>query len=57
MFGGQGPTDLLPWLQYYSGRAPYGIDGPQSLAADDIALRSDDGKLTIVHGAKHRADK
>jgi hypothetical protein len=52
MFGDRGPTDLLPWLQFYARRQPFGVDGPESVSADEVVLRMVRGRLTLVPGGK-----
>jgi hypothetical protein len=49
-FGGSGPTDLLPWVLFYSRRQPFGVDGPQSVPRAHIVLRWFDGRLVAVPG-------
>jgi hypothetical protein len=49
-FGGSGPTDLLPWVLFYSRRQPFGVDGPQSVPRAHIVLRWYDGRLVTVPG-------
>jgi hypothetical protein len=51
-FGERGPTDLLPWLLFYSRRQPFGVDGPQSVPPDELLLRMVDGRLVAVPGAQ-----
>jgi 4-amino-4-deoxy-L-arabinose transferase-like glycosyltransferase len=51
-FGDRGPTDLLPWLMFYSRREPYGVDGPQSVPVGEVVLRSVDGRLVPIDGQK-----
>jgi len=48
--GGHGPTDLMPWLLFYSRRQPFGVDGPQSVPPGEIVLRVVDGQLVTVQG-------
>jgi hypothetical protein len=50
MFGDLGPTDILPWLLYYSRRQPYGVEGPQSVPDNETVLRSTDGRLIPERG-------
>ncbi len=49
-FGGTGPTDLLPWVQFYSRRLPLGVDGSQSVPRGEIVLHFVDGRLVTVPG-------
>ena len=49
-FGDRGPTDLLPWLLFYSRRAPFGVDGPQSVPRGETLLRIADGRLVTLPG-------
>ncbi len=51
-FGDIGPTDLLPWLLFYSRREPFGVDGPQSVPRGEVVLRLVDGQLVSVPGEK-----
>jgi len=51
-FGDIGPTDLLPWLLFYSRRQPFGVDGPQSVPRREVVLRIVDGQLVSVPGEK-----
>ena len=51
-FGGGGPTDMLPWVLFYSRRQPFGVDGPQSVPRGKVVLRMVDGKLVTVPGEK-----
>jgi hypothetical protein len=51
-FGGHGPTDLLPWLQYYSRREPFGVAGPQAVMRDDLVLTLVRSKFVAVPGTR-----
>ena len=53
--GDSGPTDLLPWVFFYSRRQPFGIKGPQSLPRGEVVLRFVDGRLVNVPGEQERA--
>jgi len=53
-FADSGPTDLLPWLLFYSRRQPFGIDGPQSVPRGEVVLRIVDGLLVTVPGQQVR---
>jgi hypothetical protein len=53
-FGDRGPTDLLPWVLFYSRRQPFGVDGPQSVPRGEIVLRFVDGRLLTVPGEQAR---
>jgi len=53
-FGDSGPTDLLPWVLFYSRRQPFGVDGPQSVPRGEIVLRFVDGRLVTVPGEQAR---
>ena len=53
MFGDEGPTDLLPWLLYYSRRPPYGVSGPEVVPPSERVLRFDgEEHLILVAGTK-----
>jgi hypothetical protein len=54
-FGGRGPTDLLPWVLFYSRRQPWGVEGPQSVPHGEFVLRWDDGRLVTLPGEQARA--
>src|SRR5256885_4899564 len=49
-FGGEGPTDLLPWLRFYAQRDPIGVDGPDSIPRGAILLQMVDGHLRVTPG-------
>jgi len=51
-FGGRGPTDLMPWVYYYTRRPPFGVDGPQSVPLGQVLLSLVGGRLVTVPGAK-----
>jgi hypothetical protein len=51
-FGGQGPTDLLPWLLFYARREPFGVDGPRSVPHEQIVLTMVDGRLRVEPGQR-----
>jgi len=53
-FGDSGPTDLLPWLLFYSRRQPFGVDGPRSVPRGEVVLRLVDGVLVSVPGEQPR---
>jgi hypothetical protein len=49
-FGGEGPTDLLPWLRFYAQREPMGVDGPDSIPRGAVLLQMVDGHLRVTPG-------
>src|SRR5256885_14868 len=51
-FGGDGYTDLLPWLRFYARREPFGIDGPASVPQGQVVLRLVDGRLRADPGER-----
>jgi len=53
-FGGRGPTEILPWVLFYSRRLPWGVDGPQSVPRGEIVLRFVDGRLVTLPGGQAR---
>jgi hypothetical protein len=50
--GGGGPTDILPWVLFYSRRQPFGVEGPQSVPRGEVVLRMVNGQLVSVPGEK-----
>jgi hypothetical protein len=51
-FGDMGPTDLLPWVLFYSRRQPFGVTGPQDVPRGEIMLRLVDRRLVSVLGER-----
>jgi hypothetical protein len=49
-FGGEGVTDLLPWLRFYAQREPLGVDGPDSVPRGAVLLQMVDGHLRVTPG-------
>ena len=48
--GRRGPTDLLPWLYFYSRRQPFGVPGPESVPTGEVVLNIVEGRLIALAG-------
>jgi hypothetical protein len=53
--GGTGPTDLLPWLYFYSRREPFVVDGPHAVPRGQVIVRFVGGHPQVEPGEGREA--